>query len=57
MNVLKRQILRILDQKAIARAGALSREYVNAKPEEKEAIQAGIRFERWLTQISQECLR
>ena len=57
MNVLKRQLLRIIDQKAIARAAALSREYINAAPGEKEAIQAGIEFERWLTQISQECLR
>jgi len=57
MNVLKRRILRIIDERAAARAAALSREYINAAPGEKEAIQAGIKFEKWLTQISQECLR
>ena len=57
MNALKRQVLKIIDQRAVARAATLSREYINAAPGEKEAIQAGIRFERWFTQISQECLR
>ena len=57
MNELKRQILRIIGQKAADRAAALSREYVHAKSEEREAIQAGIEFERWLSQVSRWCLR
>ena len=57
MNQLKRCILRIIGQKAAARAAALSGEYIRAKPEEKEAIIAGIDFERWLSEVSQECLR
>ena len=57
MNQLKRCILRIIGQKAAARAAALSEEYIRARPEEKEAIVAGIDFERWLSEVSQECLR
>ena len=34
----------------------LSKEYIRAKPEEREAIQAGIRFERWMAESSQEIL-
>ena len=56
MNQIKRQILRIIGQKAAARAAALSGEYIRAKPEEKEAIIAGIDFERWLSEISEVCL-
>ena len=56
MNQLKRCILRIIGQKAAARAAALSREYIRAKSEEKEAIIAGIDFERWLSEISEVCL-
>jgi len=56
MNQLKRQILRILGQRSAARAAALSREYIRARPEEKEAIIAGIDFERWLSEVCEVCL-
>ncbi len=46
-----------IGQNAAARAAALSREYINARPGEKEAIVAGIDFERWLSESVQECLR
>ena len=56
MNQLKRQILRIIAQKAAARTAALSREYVKANPEDREAIVAGIDFERWLSETCELCL-
>ena len=56
MNVLKINLLRIVRQKAAERAAALSREYINAKPWEKEAIVAGINFEKWLSQACDMCL-
>ena len=56
MNQLKRRILRIIGQRAMARAAALSREYIRAKPEEKEAIIAGIDFEKWLSEVCEFCL-
>ena len=56
MNQLKRQILRIIGQNAAARAAALSGEYIRAKPEEKEAVVAGIDFERWLSEVCEVCL-
>lgn len=56
MNQLKRQILRKIGQNAAARAAALSGEYINAKPGEREAIVAGIDFERWLSEISEVSL-
>ncbi|MCP4610973.1 MAG: hypothetical protein GY845_19880 [Planctomycetes bacterium] len=56
MNQLKRQILNIIAQKAAARAAALSREYIKANPEDREAIVAGIDFERWLSETCELCL-
>ena len=56
MNQLKRQILRIITQTAAARAAALSREYIKANPEDREAIVAGIDFERWLSETCELCL-
>jgi len=56
MNTLKRQILRQIGQKSAARAAALSRQYVGARPGEREAIIAGIDFERWMSQICELCL-
>ena len=57
MNVLKRLILKRIGQNAAARAAALSREYIDAKPGEKGAIMDGIDIERWLSESVQECLR
>jgi len=56
MNILKKQILRIIAQRAAARAAALSREYTKANPQEREAIVAGIHFERWLSETCAFCL-
>lgn len=56
MNTRKRQILRQMGQKSAARAAALSRQYVRARPGEREAILAGIDFERWMTQVCELCL-
>jgi hypothetical protein len=56
MNALKRQVLNIIAQKAAARAAALSREYIKANPEDREAIVAGIDFERWLSETCELCL-
>ena len=58
MNVLeKRLILRRIGQNAAARAAALSREYIDARSEDKGAIIDGIDIERWLSEAVQECLR
>ena len=56
MNVLKKHILRVIRQKAADRAAALAREYIGANSGEKEAIAAGIDFERWLSQACDICL-
>ncbi len=56
MSKLKDQIIRLIEQNARSKVAALAGEYVRAKPEEKEAIQAGIAIERWLADICQECL-
>ena len=56
MNVLKINLLRIVRQKAADRAAALSREYKEAEPGEKEVIAAGINFEKWLSQACDICL-
>jgi len=56
MNVLKRQFLRQVGQRSAARAAALSRQYLKAEPENREAIMAGIDFERWMTKVCEFCL-
>ena len=56
MRKMKEQILRLLQQKSDNRAAKLSCEYVRAAPEEKEAIIAGIEFEKWLSQVCDDCL-
>ena len=56
MGELKDRIIRLIEQNAAKKASDLSGEYVQAKPEEKEAIQAGIEFERWLSESCRECL-
>ena len=43
-------------QRAAARAAALSREYMKANPQDREAVVAGINFERWLSQTCEFCL-
>ena len=48
--------MRQIGQKSAARAAALSRQYIKAGPGEREAIMAGIDFERWMSQICELCL-
>jgi len=45
-----------MQQRSDDRAARLSKEYLRARPEEKEAIMAGIDFEKWLSQICEDCL-
>ena len=56
MDKFKKDILRLIRQNSITRAGKLSREYLQAKPEEKEAIVAGIEFEKWMAEVCDLCL-
>ena len=56
MGVLKKQLVRIIGENSGTRAAKLSKEYINAGPGEKEAIQAGIEFEKWMYEIAQLCL-
>jgi len=56
VNKLKNQIIQLIRQKACGKVAALAGEYVRAKPEEREAIQAGITIEKWLAETCTECL-
>jgi hypothetical protein len=56
MNTIKRQMLRQVAHRAAARAAVLSRQYMKANPKDREAIMAGIRFEKWLSQTCRFCL-
>ena len=57
MSKLKNQIIRLIEKNAHAKVAALASEYTRAKPEEREAIQAGIDIERWLEETARESLR
>ena len=56
MSKLKDQIIQLIEQDANRKVAAFASEYVRAKSEEREAIQAGIRFERWLADSCRESL-
>jgi uncharacterized protein YajQ (UPF0234 family) len=56
MGELKDKIVRLIEQNAAKKASELSGEYVRAKPAEKEAIQAAIDVERWLSESCRDCL-
>ena len=56
MGELKDRIIRLIEQNAAKKVSDLSGEYVRAKSEEKEAIQAGIEIERWVSESCRECL-
>jgi hypothetical protein len=56
MSKFKDKIIKLIEQRSFAKVAALADEYILARPEEKEAIQAGIEFERWLAETCQECL-
>jgi len=56
MGELKDRIVRLIEQNAAKKVSELSSEYIRAKPEEKEVIQAAIDVERWLAESCQDCL-
>ena len=56
MSKLKDRILRLIRDKAAREVGALAGQYLRVRPEEREAVQAGIDIERWLAEACQECL-
>ena len=53
----KGHVLQFVRHSAARKAAQLAGEYVRAKPEEREAVLAGLDFERWLEQACQQCLR
>ena len=55
MNNLKDRILKAVQCRAEHTLAQLANEYIHALPEEKEAIQAGIDFERWLAETCDDC--
>ena len=54
MTGLKDQMLKIIAANSTARMAGLANDFVHAPAEEKEAIAAGIDFERWLKETCQE---
>lgn len=56
MTGLKDHMLEVIVHNSTAQIADLANEFVHAPVEEKEAIQAGIDFERWLATICQQCL-
>ena len=56
MTQWKDRIIRCIEQNARQRTAELASSYLRARPEEREAIMAGIEFERWLADTCRECL-
>jgi hypothetical protein len=56
MGELKDRIIRLIEQNAAKKVSELSGEYVQPESGEKEALAAGIEFERWLAESCQESL-
>ena len=56
MTELQDQMLELIQRHAAGKVAELANEYVRASPAEKEAILAGMDFERWLEQSCRECL-
>ena len=56
MNTLKTRIFQAINRNSTAKVSELAGEFVHAAPQEKEAILAGIDFERWLGETSRMCL-
>ena len=52
----KRRIVQRIEQNARQRMAVLANSYLQAKPEQREEIQAGIEIERWLAGTCRECL-
>ncbi len=56
MSELKDQIVRLIEQDAMAKVAAMASGYPHARPEEREEILAGIEFEQWLADTCRFCL-
>ena len=56
MTKWKDRIIRCIEQNARRRVAKLASSYLRARPEEREAIMAGIELERWLADSCCECL-
>ena len=56
MTGLKDHMLEAIVHNSTARMADLADEFVHAPAKEKEAITAGIDFERWLKETCQQCL-
>jgi len=56
MSELKDQIVRLIEQDAMAKVAAMASSYPHAGPEEREEIMAGIEFEHWLADTCAFCL-
>ena len=56
MTNLKDSIVRHVQQNAAMNIADLTDEFINSAPEEKEAVLAGLDFERWLEKTCQDCL-
>jgi hypothetical protein len=56
MTMLKDEMLWLIHQDSVRRVAAMANQYPHALPEEREAILAGLEFERWLAETCQECL-
>jgi hypothetical protein len=56
MTELTDRMLRLIQADATARLADLSNRYLHAQPAEREAIQAAIEIERWLTESCEDCL-
>ena len=55
MDVWKYQVLRLIELRARRRVANLAGSYLKAKPQEREAVIAGIEIERWLAETCWEC--
>ena len=56
MNAIKKRVLKAIENDAVHRIGRMAGQYVRSKPEDREAIMAGIAFERELADNVQLCL-
>ena len=56
MTNLKDQMIRCIGSHAAANVADLAAKFIRAEAQEKEAILAGLDFERWLEQCCRECL-
>ena len=56
MGKLNDRMVRLIQRDAAEKMAAFAAEMTHSAPEEKEAILAGLEFERWLEQACEECL-